>query len=323
MLDSCCLSHNTWALCTYSNKYVELSYGNDVLGEDYISFGSNSGLSLRRVVFSYDHLACGNSYAQRGDEIMALDCGDLILIAPIVTQLALSGAIATTSFAQELNLDLVSVSEAGDIKHHCHTSLTPIQTLPFYMNVTVFDPIREVILEFSAVISDSTTSVITHIVQNYVLFIGMFGIVPLIDDDTSMGIRTRTLMGLRTSSTNNVVLEFQVRDKRLCWKANNFVIILKSFFDLKSIQKLITSTKLCFCSDALHGGVVGAYANRIIVEALDAKESSLLNTLKSYLGPNITSFAALYGHKPPNIAGSICTSPDYSATWTKFSVGTI
>ncbi|XP_059649518.1 phosphoglucomutase, cytoplasmic [Cornus florida] len=74
--------------------------------------------------------------------------------------------------------------------------------------------------------------------------------------------------------------------------ASDYVKLMKSIFDFQSIQKLITSPKFSFCYDALHG-VGGAYANRIFVEELGAKESSLLNcTPKEDFGG---------GHPDPNL----------------------
>ena len=58
--------------------------------------------------------------------------------------------------------------------------------------------------------------------------------------------------------------------------ASDYVKLMKSIFDFESIRKLLSSPKFTFCYDALHG-VAGAYAKRIFVEELGAKESSLLN----------------------------------------------
>ncbi|CAM8951399.1 unnamed protein product [Rhodiola kirilowii] len=74
--------------------------------------------------------------------------------------------------------------------------------------------------------------------------------------------------------------------------ADDYVKLMKSIFDFKSIQKLLTSPNFSFCYDALHG-VAGAYANRIFVQELGAKESSLLNcTPKEDFGG---------GHPDPNL----------------------
>lgn len=74
--------------------------------------------------------------------------------------------------------------------------------------------------------------------------------------------------------------------------ASNYVELMKSIFDFESIQKLLASPKFTFCYDALHG-VAGAYAKRIFVEELGAKESSLLNcTPKEDFGG---------GHPDPNL----------------------
>ncbi|CAM8951590.1 unnamed protein product [Rhodiola kirilowii] len=74
--------------------------------------------------------------------------------------------------------------------------------------------------------------------------------------------------------------------------ADDYVKLMKSIFDFESIQKLLTSPNFSFCYDALHG-VAGAYANRIFVQELGAKESSLLNcTPKEDFGG---------GHPDPNL----------------------
>uniref|UniRef100_A0A7N0UBA7 phosphoglucomutase (alpha-D-glucose-1,6-bisphosphate-dependent) n=1 Tax=Kalanchoe fedtschenkoi TaxID=63787 RepID=A0A7N0UBA7_KALFE len=74
--------------------------------------------------------------------------------------------------------------------------------------------------------------------------------------------------------------------------ASDYVKLMKSIFDFQAIQKLLTSPNFSFCYDALHG-VAGAYANRIFVQELGAKESSLLNcTPKEDFGG---------GHPDPNL----------------------
>ncbi|KAJ6791330.1 putative phosphoglucomutase, cytoplasmic 1 [Iris pallida] len=74
--------------------------------------------------------------------------------------------------------------------------------------------------------------------------------------------------------------------------AEDYVKLMKTIFDFQSIQKLLSSPKFSFCYDALHG-VAGAYANRIFVEELGAKESSLINcTPKEDFGG---------GHPDPNL----------------------
>ncbi|KAJ8770076.1 hypothetical protein K2173_010121 [Erythroxylum novogranatense] len=74
--------------------------------------------------------------------------------------------------------------------------------------------------------------------------------------------------------------------------ANDYVKLMKSIFDFESIRKLLTSPKFTFCYDALHG-VAGAYAARIFVEELGAKESSLLNCVPK------EDFGG--GHPDPNL----------------------
>ncbi|KAJ6800705.1 putative phosphoglucomutase, cytoplasmic 1 [Iris pallida] len=74
--------------------------------------------------------------------------------------------------------------------------------------------------------------------------------------------------------------------------ADDYVKLMKTIFDFQSIQKLLSSPKFSFCYDALHG-VAGAYAKRIFVEELGAKESSLINcTPKEDFGG---------GHPDPNL----------------------
>jgi phosphoglucomutase len=74
--------------------------------------------------------------------------------------------------------------------------------------------------------------------------------------------------------------------------AIEYVKLMKSIFDFQSIQKLLSSPKFTFCYDALHG-VAGAYAKRIFVEELGAKESSLLNCVPK------EDFGG--GHPDPNL----------------------
>ncbi|KAJ4826303.1 Phosphoglucomutase-1 [Turnera subulata] len=74
--------------------------------------------------------------------------------------------------------------------------------------------------------------------------------------------------------------------------ASDYVKLMKSIFDFESIKKLLSSPSFTFCYDALHG-VAGAYAKRIFVEELGAKESSLLNCVPK------EDFGG--GHPDPNL----------------------
>ncbi|CAI9278484.1 unnamed protein product [Lactuca saligna] len=74
--------------------------------------------------------------------------------------------------------------------------------------------------------------------------------------------------------------------------ASDYVKLMKSIFDFQAIQKLIACPQFSFCYDALHG-VAGAYASRIFVEELGAKESSLLNCVPK------EDFGG--GHPDPNL----------------------
>ncbi|KAK8958449.1 putative phosphoglucomutase, cytoplasmic 2 [Platanthera guangdongensis] len=74
--------------------------------------------------------------------------------------------------------------------------------------------------------------------------------------------------------------------------ASDYVKLMKSIFDFASLQKLIASPNFTLCFDALHG-VAGAYAKRIFVEELGAKESSLINCIPK------EDFGG--GHPDPNL----------------------
>lgn len=88
------------------------------------------------------------------------------------------------------------------------------------------------------------------------------------------------------------VLKFEGRlDVDVFDSENDYVKLMKSIFDFKSIRKLMKSSKFSFCYDALHG-VAGAYANRIFVQELGAQHSSLINC--------VTTEALGGGHPDPN-----------------------
>ncbi|XP_047340936.1 phosphoglucomutase, cytoplasmic-like [Impatiens glandulifera] len=74
--------------------------------------------------------------------------------------------------------------------------------------------------------------------------------------------------------------------------ATDYLKLMKSIFDFQSIKQLLANPKFSFCYDALHG-VGGAYATRIFVEELGAKESSLLNCVPK------EDFGG--GHPDPNL----------------------
>ncbi|KMZ74697.1 Phosphoglucosamine mutase [Zostera marina] len=74
--------------------------------------------------------------------------------------------------------------------------------------------------------------------------------------------------------------------------ADEYVKLMKKIFDFASIRNLLSSPKFTFCYDSLHG-VAGAYASRIFVEELGAKESSLINCIPK------EDFGG--GHPDPNL----------------------
>ncbi|KAB2624205.1 phosphoglucomutase [Pyrus ussuriensis x Pyrus communis] len=96
-----------------------------------------------------------------------------------------------------------------------------------------------------------------------------------------------TKVGVTTFSVEGGTFDVDVFDS-----ASDYVKLMKSIFDFASIRKLLSSPKFSFCYDALHG-VAGAYANRIFVEELGAKESSLLNCVPK------EDFGG--GHPDPNL----------------------
>ncbi|CAN6550094.1 unnamed protein product [Malus baccata var. baccata] len=96
-----------------------------------------------------------------------------------------------------------------------------------------------------------------------------------------------TKVGVTTFSVEGGTFDVDVFDS-----ASDYVKLMKSIFDFESIRKLLSSPKFSFCYDALHG-VAGAYAKRIFVEELGAKESSLLNCVPK------EDFGG--GHPDPNL----------------------
>ncbi|CAN0871633.1 Phosphoglucomutase, cytoplasmic, partial [Linum grandiflorum] len=100
--------------------------------------------------------------------------------------------------------------------------------------------------------------------------------------------------------------------------ASDYVKLMKSIFDFESIKKLITSPNFTFCYDALHG-VAGAYAHRIFVEELGAKESSLLNCVpKEDFGgghpdPNLTYAKELVARMGLGKSDSSVEPPEFGA----------
>ncbi|XP_048428923.1 phosphoglucomutase, cytoplasmic [Pyrus x bretschneideri] len=96
-----------------------------------------------------------------------------------------------------------------------------------------------------------------------------------------------TKVGVTTFSVEGGTFDVDVFDS-----ASDYVKLMKSIFDFESIRKLLSSPQFSFCYDALHG-VAGAYAKRIFVEELGAKESSLLNCVPK------EDFGG--GHPDPNL----------------------
>ncbi|GMN34987.1 hypothetical protein TIFTF001_005021 [Ficus carica] len=70
--------------CTYERRYAEMSSSSGVLGEDVVSFGSESQLSPQRAVFGCETMETGDLYSQRADGIMGLGRGRLSVMDQLV-----------------------------------------------------------------------------------------------------------------------------------------------------------------------------------------------------------------------------------------------
>ncbi|KAM1520620.1 hypothetical protein ACFX10_010977 [Malus domestica] len=122
-----------------------------------------------------------------------------------------------------------------------------------------------------------------------------------------------TKVGVTTFSVEGGTFDVDVFDS-----ASDYVKLMKSIFDFESIRKLLSSPKFSFCYDALHG-VAGAYAKRIFVEELGAKESSLLNCVpKEDFGgghpdPNLTYAKELVARMGLSKSNTADESPEFGA----------
>eukprot|EP01018_Ginkgo_biloba_P014800 Gb_30455 [translate_table: standard] len=76
--------------CRYERQYAEMSSSSGVLGEDIVSFGSDSALGPQRAVFGCENSETGDLYHQHADGIMGLGRGRL----SIMDQLVQRGVIA-------------------------------------------------------------------------------------------------------------------------------------------------------------------------------------------------------------------------------------
>lgn len=71
-------------ICVYERRYAEMSSSSGVLGEDVISFGSESELVPQRAVFGCENLETGDLYSQRADGIMGLGRGRVSIVDQLV-----------------------------------------------------------------------------------------------------------------------------------------------------------------------------------------------------------------------------------------------
>ncbi|GAB2293823.1 hypothetical protein Dimus_028036 [Dionaea muscipula] len=70
-------------LCTYERRYAEMSSSSGVLGDDIVSFGSESELKPR-VVFGCENVETGDLFSQHADGIMGLGRGTLSIVDQLV-----------------------------------------------------------------------------------------------------------------------------------------------------------------------------------------------------------------------------------------------
>ncbi|KAM7510441.1 hypothetical protein LguiB_009316 [Lonicera macranthoides] len=80
--------------CVYDRQYAEMSSSSGVLGEDIISFGSQSELSPQRAVFGCENVETGDLYSQHADGIMGLGRGDLSIVDQLVDRGVISDSFS-------------------------------------------------------------------------------------------------------------------------------------------------------------------------------------------------------------------------------------
>ncbi|XP_042452749.1 aspartic proteinase nepenthesin-2-like [Zingiber officinale] len=70
--------------CTYERQYAEMSSSTGVLGEDLISFGTESELKPQRATFGCENSETGDLFSQHADGIIGLGRGPLSLMDQLV-----------------------------------------------------------------------------------------------------------------------------------------------------------------------------------------------------------------------------------------------
>lgn len=89
-----CNCDSDGAQCTYERRYAEMSSSSGLLGDDIISFGSESQLVPQRAVFGCENMETGDLYTQRADGIMGLGRGPLSVMDQLVDKGVISDSFS-------------------------------------------------------------------------------------------------------------------------------------------------------------------------------------------------------------------------------------
>ncbi|KAM3384566.1 hypothetical protein ACQJBY_008917 [Aegilops geniculata] len=79
-----CNCNSDKSQCTYERQYAEMSSSSGVLGEDIVSFGTESELKPQRAVFGCENSETGDLFSQHADGIMGLGRGQLSIMDQLV-----------------------------------------------------------------------------------------------------------------------------------------------------------------------------------------------------------------------------------------------
>ncbi|VAH28674.1 unnamed protein product [Triticum turgidum subsp. durum] len=80
--------------CTYERQYAEMSSSSGVLGEDIVSFGTESELKPQRAVFGCENSETGDLFSQHADGIMGLGRGQLSIMDQLVDKGVISDSFS-------------------------------------------------------------------------------------------------------------------------------------------------------------------------------------------------------------------------------------
>lgn len=104
--------------CTYERRYAEMSSSSGVLGDDIISFGSESQLKPQRAVFGCENMETGDLYSQRADGIMGLGRSQLSVMDQLVDKGVISDSFSLCYGGMDLGggaMILGSISSPPDV----------------------------------------------------------------------------------------------------------------------------------------------------------------------------------------------------------------